>query len=264
VSWRGRDISEDLPSTSDGRLPGRERDYHFWPTQVLDQLIVLFLTLSVLVGLAVLFPIRALGPADPLHQPVAIKPQWYFLPLHQLTRYLPAWMVAGLFVVGGVVLLVWPLLEAEAARRLGPLAGRALGVLVLAGILLLGGLGLLSDRTWVVLGHSVHVDSYGLPHSVPAADSAAATAGVLRAPPPTPPPAMNPPAAPTAQAAPPTAYSFTPPPATPHEIGQPLTGQAQPLTPPAQALTPPAQGSPLGPPDAAALPLPPPARPDQP
>ena len=143
------------------------RDYRFWPTQVLDQLTVFFLLLSVLVGVAVLIPIRALGPADPLTQPEAIKPQWYFLPLHQLTHYLSGGMVATLVVVAVLLVLLWPFLERPFARRYGKHAYRSLGLLVIAGLVGLGVLGLVTDRSWVVLGRPVYVDSWGLPHRMP-------------------------------------------------------------------------------------------------
>ena len=156
--------------------PEPPRTYRFWPCQVLDQLMVLFVTLSVVVGLAVLVPIRALGPADPLTRPEVVKPQWYFLPLHQLTHYLPGVIVASLVVLAGVLLLLWPFLAPAHAYWLGPRVGRRLGVRLIILLLILGGLGLLSDRSWVVLGHEVRVDRWGIPHGLSVEDAAAGAA----------------------------------------------------------------------------------------
>ncbi len=142
-------------------------DYRFWPTQVLDQLMVVLLVVALLATAAVLAPIRPLGPADPLAQPEAVKPQWYFLPLHQLTHYLPGGLALVLALLAGVLVLLWPFLEPSLVRLFGSQVYRRLGLLVLAALLLLGLLGLISDRSLVILGKQVHFNSWGLPGPAP-------------------------------------------------------------------------------------------------
>lgn len=86
----------------------------FFPHHMLDQGIVIFLTLAVLVTLVMFFPAPMEPPADPFETPEHIKPEWYFLSAYQALKI------------------------AEYFSFLGPWAPKALGILVQgAGLMLL-------------------------------------------------------------------------------------------------------------------------------
>ena len=172
--WYGSEESQQAP----GREP---RGYSFWPTQVLDQLMVFFLVLSVVASCATLAPIHALVPADPLTRPEALKPQWYFLPVYQLTHYLPRPVVATLVVLLVVLVVLWPFLDQATETRPVRPGRRRLAKFVMVVLLALGVLGYWSDANWLVLGNRVHVDARGVPHRLAAA--VPAPAGPAAAPP---------------------------------------------------------------------------------
>jgi len=73
----------------------------------------------ILLGVIGLFSPVGLGqPADPLDTPAHIKPEWYFLALYQLLKYIDKTVGATLPVIAIVLLALWPFLD----RR--PDAGR--------------------------------------------------------------------------------------------------------------------------------------------
>jgi quinol-cytochrome oxidoreductase complex cytochrome b subunit len=68
--------------------------------------------LIIIIGLIGLFQPVGLGtPADPMDTPEHIKPEWYFLSLYQLLRYIPETVGATLPVVLILILLIWPFLD---------------------------------------------------------------------------------------------------------------------------------------------------------
>jgi quinol-cytochrome oxidoreductase complex cytochrome b subunit len=68
--------------------------------------------LVIITGVIGLFlPVGLGNPADPMDTPLHIKPEWYFLALYQLLRYIPETIGATLPVVIILVLLVWPFLD---------------------------------------------------------------------------------------------------------------------------------------------------------
>ena len=68
--------------------------------------------LVILIGVVGLFyPVGIGEPADPMDTPLHIKPEWYFLALYQLLRYIPETIGATLPVVLILILLVWPFLD---------------------------------------------------------------------------------------------------------------------------------------------------------
>jgi quinol-cytochrome oxidoreductase complex cytochrome b subunit len=73
--------------------PETEKDsVPFFPNHFMTELyVVLGITvLAVVVGaLGMLFPVGLQDPADPLNTPLHVKPEWYFLALYQLLKYVP-------------------------------------------------------------------------------------------------------------------------------------------------------------------------------
>ena len=99
----------------------------FFPHHVLQQTMVIFLTLAALVALVIFFPAPMEPPADPFETPEHIKPEWYFLAAYQAlkvaeyTSFLGAWApkVLGILAQGvGMALLVFlPFLDRNPERH---------------------------------------------------------------------------------------------------------------------------------------------------
>ncbi|MGB2963433.1 MAG: hypothetical protein WBB69_05555 [Anaerolineales bacterium] len=70
--------------------------------------------LVVLIGVVGLFlPVGLEAPADPMDTPVHVKPEWYFLFLYQLLRYIPETIGATAPVIAVLILLIWPFLDSK-------------------------------------------------------------------------------------------------------------------------------------------------------
>lgn len=64
-----------------------------------------------IIGISI--PVGLGDPADPMVTPEHTKPEWYFLALFQLLKYLPKTIGALLPVVLVLVIIVWPFLDAK-------------------------------------------------------------------------------------------------------------------------------------------------------
>lgn len=68
--------------------------------------------LVILIGIiGLLNPVGLGAPADPMDTPLHIKPEWYFLALYQLLRYIPETIGASLPVVLVLFMVIWPFLD---------------------------------------------------------------------------------------------------------------------------------------------------------
>jgi quinol-cytochrome oxidoreductase complex cytochrome b subunit len=109
----------------------------FYPDHVGTELkVVIWMTVIVLVvgTLGLWFPIGQGAPADPMDTPEHVKPEWYFLALYQLLKYIPktAGVVIPLLGVGALIL--WPFFD----RRQDSSRGRrARLILVVVGLAVL-------------------------------------------------------------------------------------------------------------------------------
>ena len=94
----------------------------FYPDHVRTELYVVLgiLVVVIIIGvLGMLFPLGLQAPADPLDTPQHVKPEWYFLALYQILKYVPPsilgiegpvfGVVAILLAV--VVVALWPFLD---------------------------------------------------------------------------------------------------------------------------------------------------------
>jgi len=68
--------------------------------------------LVVIVGIMGLFmPVGLGAPADPMDTPAHVKPEWYFLSLYQLLRFIPKTLGATAPVLAVLLIMVWPFLD---------------------------------------------------------------------------------------------------------------------------------------------------------
>ncbi|MBI5367094.1 MAG: cytochrome bc complex cytochrome b subunit [Planctomycetes bacterium] len=141
------------------------------------------LAFGLLVTLAVLHPWELGEPADPLSTPAGVRPEWFFLPVYQGLKYVPAQVgpLAGrsleipLALAPGLALALLPWLDRGPARR--PRERRRTLALAAAGVALAVGLGLLgalADRSVRIGGRALAFDLWGRPRLLPPPDSAGA------------------------------------------------------------------------------------------
>ncbi len=133
-------MTEGEPDREEGTIP-------FYPDHVTNEakLTVVILGLVIAVGvLALWFPVGQGEPADPMNTPAHAKPEWYFLFLYQMLKYLPKTLGVILPILGVMVLIVWPFLDRrEDTKR----ARRARLILSIIGVTVIIVLTLLSEIT---------------------------------------------------------------------------------------------------------------------
>jgi quinol-cytochrome oxidoreductase complex cytochrome b subunit len=95
---------------------------------------VWLLLLGTIATLAVVLPAEIGTQADPLQSaPAGIKPEWYFLFLFQLLKYVPESVGVTLMVAGAAFLLLVPIVDRNAAREKRSPGFTAAYLLLLAG-----------------------------------------------------------------------------------------------------------------------------------
>lgn len=93
-----------------------ENSVPFYPDHVTVEAKVAlgFGILVVLIGvLGLFFPVGLGTPADPMDTPIHVKPEWYFLFLYQLLRFIPKTIGATAPVIAILLLAVWPFLDSK-------------------------------------------------------------------------------------------------------------------------------------------------------
>jgi len=82
--------------------------------------------LAFIIGvLGMMFPVGLQDPADPLNTPLHVKPEWYFLALYQLLKYVPPTVIGIEGPVLGVVVILlavlalvfWPFLDRKSDSK---------------------------------------------------------------------------------------------------------------------------------------------------
>ncbi len=146
----------------------REGGQPLWPHHLLRVAIAGLFVLGLLITLVIAAPYEDPGPANPLFTPPAIKPDWYFLPVYQLTkvvRELPAFLILNAALAG---FILWPFIDGILDRK-GERHPRkrkiilALGLTAFLAVSALGVLGYLSEQRLTLFGTTYHFDIYGLP-----------------------------------------------------------------------------------------------------
>jgi quinol-cytochrome oxidoreductase complex cytochrome b subunit len=83
--------------------------------------------LVILTGvLGLFFPVGLGAPADPMDTPLHVKPEWYFLFLYQLLRFIPKTIGAISPVIIVLLLALWPILDSKPDQTKKPIRFRIL------------------------------------------------------------------------------------------------------------------------------------------
>jgi quinol-cytochrome oxidoreductase complex cytochrome b subunit len=109
----------------------------FYPDYLVEILLVIFLTIELVIVLALLFP-QPVGRQIDFATPFRPKPEWYFLWLYQLIKYFPGKsIVMGTFVLpltGILMLILTPFID---KGNRGRIKAVLIGTTLLLGFLLL-------------------------------------------------------------------------------------------------------------------------------
>jgi quinol-cytochrome oxidoreductase complex cytochrome b subunit len=98
--------------------PGEKFIPYFWQ-EFSSQVMILFLLLGIMGGLALLWPNGLGSPANPLETPANTKPEWYYLSLFQLLKIVPEEI--GIIVPTVIVIAMIALPFVDRSRERNPL-----------------------------------------------------------------------------------------------------------------------------------------------
>jgi quinol-cytochrome oxidoreductase complex cytochrome b subunit len=99
---------------SETEISPEEKTIPFFPDHIRTEAYVTLgiLGLVFIVGvLGSIFPIGLQAPADPMDTPAHAKPEWYFLFLYQMLKYVSKTAGVVIPVVGLIILTIWPFVD---------------------------------------------------------------------------------------------------------------------------------------------------------
>ncbi|NIM92444.1 MAG: hypothetical protein GTO18_01850 [Anaerolineales bacterium] len=111
----------------------------FYPDHVSTEArVALFiLVAAVIIGvLGLIWPVGVGQPADPMDTPAHTKPEWYFLFLYEILKYVPKTVGALIPFVGVALILLWPFIDkrkdSQSARRTRIVASVVIMLIIVA------------------------------------------------------------------------------------------------------------------------------------
>lgn len=114
----------------------------FYPDHVRTEIRVTWIVMGIvlIVGvIGILAPVGLGDPADPMVTPAHVKPEWYFLALYQLLKYIPKTLGVMLPIIGLLAVFIWPFLDRKTdtrkQTRIRAIVTAAFVVLLIAGTL---------------------------------------------------------------------------------------------------------------------------------
>jgi quinol-cytochrome oxidoreductase complex cytochrome b subunit len=130
---------------TENEVPEEEKTIPFFPDHLLTEARVAVVILLIIVGIGI-FALRSpvgLGePADPMNTPAHTKPEWYFLFLYEILKYVSKSVGSILPFVAVFILLIWPFIDRKTDNKR---ARRIRIILVMVVMLAVIGLTLLSE-----------------------------------------------------------------------------------------------------------------------
>ena len=101
---------------------GEKEGVPFFPDHFMTEFYVVvgIVVLAIIIGaLGMLSPVGLQPPADPLDTPLHVKPEWYFLALYQMLKFVPSSVLGiegpmfavTMMVVAVIVVVIWPFLD---------------------------------------------------------------------------------------------------------------------------------------------------------
>jgi quinol-cytochrome oxidoreductase complex cytochrome b subunit len=99
---------------SEVEIEKEDQTIPFFPDHIRTEAFVAigFIILALIIGaLAVRYPVGLGEPADPMNTPAHAKPEWYFLFLYEILKYVPKTLGSILPFVGIFIVIIWPFLD---------------------------------------------------------------------------------------------------------------------------------------------------------
>jgi cytochrome b6-f complex subunit 4 len=125
---------------SEGEPDREEKTIPFYPDHLWNEakLALGILILVVAVGiLAQWFPVGQGEPADPMNTPAHTKPEWYFLFLYQILKYLPKTLGVILPILALMILIAWPFFDRREDTKRARSVRVVLAIIGVAAIIIL-------------------------------------------------------------------------------------------------------------------------------
>ena len=111
----------------------------FYPDHVSTEArVVLYMVIgAVILGvIGILIPVGLGEPADPMNTPAHAKPEWYFLALYQMLKYVSKTAGAVIPVIAVIGIAIWPFIDRKPDTSRKSYNKRAIGVAVFMVILI--------------------------------------------------------------------------------------------------------------------------------
>jgi cytochrome b6-f complex subunit 4 len=99
---------------SEAEAEKKDRTIPFYPDHILTEAKVALglIIIVVLVGvLGSIWPVGLGAPADPMDTPAHAQPEWYFLFLYEMLKFVPKTLGVIIPIVALIVLAIWPFLD---------------------------------------------------------------------------------------------------------------------------------------------------------
>lgn len=105
----------------------------FFPDHFLTEYWVAFgvMALTFVIGvIGQLMPVGIGEPADPFNTPLHVKPEWYFLGLYQMLKFVPKTLGVLIPIIGVAFLFIWPFIDRKQEKS--PARGRRIRFIAVA------------------------------------------------------------------------------------------------------------------------------------
>jgi len=125
---------------SEVELNQQEETIPFYPDHVKTEFYVTIgvTVVVLLIGLiGILQPLGLGDPADPLNTPAHVKPEWYFLALYQILKYIPKTTGAVAPVLAVALIAIWPFIDRKPDKSRKSYRNRMIFALVLLIVLII-------------------------------------------------------------------------------------------------------------------------------
>lgn len=130
---------------TESKVPQEEKTIPFFPDHLLTEARVAVVILFIIVGIGIIAlrsPVGLGEPADPMNTPAHTKPEWYFLFLYEILKYVPKSVGAILPIMAVIVLAFWPFIDRKTDNQRSRRMRIILAIVVILAII---GLTLLSE-----------------------------------------------------------------------------------------------------------------------
>jgi quinol-cytochrome oxidoreductase complex cytochrome b subunit len=119
--------------TNSENLTQQEESIPFFPDHVKTEALVVLgiIVIAVIVGLlGMVAPVGIGDPADPMNTPMHVKPEWYFLALYQLLKFVPKTIGVLIPIFLVLILALWPFINPHKETTRKPTMIRLIAVVI--------------------------------------------------------------------------------------------------------------------------------------